>query len=493
MSSASGMEPGISAWFRGGHDDRASLEAANQAGFQYLRFKCLDDRWHSQGEAILHVQKKFLVDAKGGFIQGKYLGASDGYYKHYVENEGEPHCLPEGAFHHLCLCEAKHCSARVREGFVIHIGEWQWVPAASVKRLLREWGYRQMPMLEVEASASRVRPSALRASVPRPDHNPNGSEESGSLGEADEDDVGSDAEVVPAQPAQTRRKRRIPKRSSKRKTAERATCALDEVLEPGGEEPGLPSGSAGGLLSEGLRKLRRQLGDKEGSRDKKRSLEPAAALAAKATTSAAAMKSSSKKPKSGLASALRKALRKEADASDGEDEFGDDDDDEEGEDSNGVFSGLNCKRQKLRLLAKQQPGKLLVAGVQNFSEQLGRAFGEESEDPLRPMAVRYLLSVVAPSYPGNTLNDADYRELRSLAEMLDQLVRGETATLGDFLIQRFKAKLMATRDASWGAAKYLELIPIDPIHHGTTGEEEEWVRKLRIREAKLDESLRKSR
>ena len=52
---------------------------------------------------------------------------------------------------------------------------------------------------------------------------------------------------------------------------------------------------------------------------------------------------------------------------------------------------------------------------------------------------------------------------------------------------------MATRDASWSAAKYLELIPIDPIHHGTTVEEEEWVRNIRIREAKLDEALRKSR
>ena len=65
--------------------------------------------------------------------------------------------------------------------------------------------------------------------------------------------------------------------------------------------------------------------------------------------------------------------------------------------------------------------------------------------------------------------------------------------LGDFLIQRFKAKLMATRDASWSAANYLELIPTDPILHGTTVEEEERVLKRRIREAKFDDVLRKSR
>eukprot|EP00439_Symbiodinium_sp_Y106_P064378 s2561_g10.t1 len=57
----------------------------------------------------------------------------------------------------------------------------------------------------------------------------------------------------------------------------------------------------------------------------------------------------------------------------------------------------------------------------------------------------------------------------------------------------FKAKLMATRDASWSAANYLELIPTDPILHGTTVEEEEWVLKRRVREAKFDDVLRKSR
>ena len=480
------MEPGLNTWFKGADENRASLTAAiGHAGYQYLHLRCLDDRWHTQGDAILHVHKKFLVDSKGCFVQGSYLGASDGYYKHYIEHQGEPNCLPNCTFHHLCLCRAKDCPARTREGFVIHIDEWQWVAATQVKRLLREWGYRQLPLLEAEPLMMQRR---SHASAPAVTHHSESDDSGSNLGQGANAHERESEEEQP--PAPNRRARRARRTRPKRKVEADAEAALDEVLAQDDTREDRAPGhrSKTTLLSEGLSKLHKQLGVGEGKRERKRGSDPAAALAAKAAT-AAAKRPPSKKPKTDLAATLLKALRKEEAATDEELE----DDEKDADDDSDVLAGLHSRRQKLRNLAKQHPGRLLVAGMQNFAEHLGQAFGDSSDDPLRPLATRYLLSVVAPSYPGQTLSDADYRELRSLAEMLDQLVRGETATLGDFLVQRFKAKLMATRDASWGAAKYLELIPIDPIHHGTTVEEEEWVRKLRIREAKLDDALRKSR
>ncbi|CAE7029974.1 unnamed protein product [Symbiodinium natans] len=364
---------------------------------------------------------------------------------------------------------------RTREGFVIHIDEWQWVSPSQVKRLLRDWGYRQLPLLEAEPASTRDQERKGHAPVPHSDS------------EASESPARLSVEAeAPGErpPALNRRGRRARRTRSKRKPEVQVANALDEVLCTDDLEADPPlRRSKATFLSEGLDKLRQQLGHKDSAQERKRSQDTATALAEKAA-SAAAKKPPAKKPRtSGLAASLRKALKREETATD--EEAGDEG--EEADEDSEIFAGLHSRRQKLRTLAKLQPGKLLVAGMQNFAEQLGQAFGEASDDPLRPLAVRYLLSVVAPTYPGQTLSDSDYRELRSLAEMLDQLVRGETATLGDFLMQRFKAKLMATRDASWSAAKYLELIPIDPIHHGTTVEEEEWVRNLRIREAKLDE------
>ena len=426
------MEPGIETWFRGPNRDRASLERAiNQAGYQYMHFKCHDDRWRGQGEALLHVQKRFLLDSKGGFVQGSYLGASDGYYKHYVDHKGEPNCLPDGTFHHLCLRRAKDCPARTREGFVIHIDEWQWVSPSQVKRLLRDWGYRQLPLLEAEPASTRDQERKGHAPVPHSDS------------EASESPARLSVEAeAPGErpPALNRRGRRARRTRSKRKPEVQVANALDEVLCTDDLEADPPlRRSKATFLSEGLDKLRQQLGHKDSAQERKRSQDTATALAEKAA-SAAAKKPPAKKPRtSGLAASLRKALKREETATD--EEAGDEG--EEADEDSEIFAGLHSRRQKLRTLAKLQPGKLLVAGMQNFAEQLGQAFGEASDDPLRPLAVRYLLSVVAPTYPGQTLSDSDYRELRSLAEMLDQLVRGETATLGDFLMQRFKAKRKA--------------------------------------------------
>ena len=134
------------------------------------------------------------------------------------------------------------------------------------------------------------------------------------------------------------------------------------------------------------------------------------------------------------------------------------------------------RQRKLRKLSADKPGTLLVRGFNLMHEQLGTLFGDAGggsshEESLQPAALRYLLTSALPQTNMKRLGEERLRELRTLATTLDQVVAGRVAMAGDTLMQRFKSLLMAVRDNSTAASRYLELIPMEAYPTASTAEE----------------------
>ena len=70
--------------------------------------------------------------------------------------------------------------------------------------------------------------------------------------------------------------------------------------------------------------------------------------------------------------------------------------------------------------------------------------------------------------------------MRTLAEALDALLRGELAAVGDLLMQRLKALEVATKDGDWHVARQLELIPENDVGLAAPGERREAQRSRRL-------------
>ena len=106
-----------------------------------------------------------------------------------------------------------------------------------------------------------------------------------------------------------------------------------------------------------------------------------------------------------------------------------------------------------------------------------------------PAAYRYLTTLVTAAQ-GLTLKERDKRELQTLAVCCDHLAKGNTAGLGDVLMQRFKAVETASSTQSWDLAQHLELVPGGSTL-STTTREQQVAAKLMLRDAALQTQLEK--
>ena len=71
----------------------------------------------------------------------------------------------------------------------------------------------------------------------------------------------------------------------------------------------------------------------------------------------------------------------------------------------------------------------------------------------------YLATALKPN-AGSRLSFGALRELQSLAEAVDLLMRGRVASAGDVLIQRFRAVEAASlEEGGWSVARRLEVLP----------------------------------
>ncbi|CAK0903888.1 unnamed protein product, partial [Prorocentrum cordatum] len=119
------------------------------------------------------------------------------------------------------------------------------------------------------------------------------------------------------------------------------------------------------------------------------------------------------------------------------------------------------------------PGALLPSGMEHIKKYIARrgwADGQESLGELATSVVQYITSVWHGHHPKNEMGVRSVREMRTVGECLDALLRGELDHLGDLLMQRLKAIEQATRDGRWQVAQHLELC--DDLGVGLARQEE---------------------
>ena len=109
------------------------------------------------------------------------------------------------------------------------------------------------------------------------------------------------------------------------------------------------------------------------------------------------------------------------------------DDDQEGDDvmDLGGSSGCQQKRRMLRKNAQDRPGKLLLAG---------------------------LLTMVLPAHPMKNIGEAKRKELRTLCQAFDALLKGKVESAGGLLMQQFKNHVIGLGDDSDKIGRFLELL-----------------------------------
>ena len=113
-----------------------------------------------------------------------------------------------------------------------------------------------------------------------------------------------------------------------------------------------------------------------------------------------------------------------------------------------------------------------------------------SEDEFAPLYVQFPLSVFHAQHPPSGLPSEHVRELRTIAQTMDELLRGNVIQSMDILAQRFKSLVAATTDGNSGAAHYLELIPSN-VCAAAGPEELELARRALSGDLKIKELVRK--
>ena len=160
-----------------------------------------------------------------------------------------------------------------------------------------------------------------------------------------------------------------------------------------------------------------------------------------------------------------------------------DDDQEEGLFSK-AMSGHNYEHH-IGEVARKRPGHLLRHGLKTISKFLAeRGAGPDSGLELQPRMVEYL-TTAASATRAQPLNLRNERELRTLADGLDNLLSGRLAEAGDLMIQRYKAVETAVSGEGWELARHLEVIPPASISAVSLSERAA-VTAMRARELKLE-------
>eukprot|EP00971_Amphidinium_carterae_P142018 2812959-Amphidinium_carterae.3 len=129
--------------------------------------------------------------------------------------------------------------------------------------------------------------------------------------------------------------------------------------------------------------------------------------------------------------------------------------------SSGSSSRLSLKRKgdrSIQQIAEERPGYLAEQTLRKMRGYLAdrEIHSSAKESGLAPVMSTYLATVLQPS---TDLGMRSSRELMSLAQAGDQIIRGEVDRALDTICQRFKSVECAHGDKDWGLASQLELIP----------------------------------
>jgi len=173
-------------------------------------------------------------------------------------------------------------------------------------------------------------------------------------------------------------------------------------------------------------------------------------------------------------------------------------DDKDDDDEESVFRKAPSlfRVSKILSVAAQNEGTLMQNGVQLMARALsmhqrggvGAPTGLTQEGDLTDVVTTYLTTAMIPgaAAAGQHMGVRTMREMRTLSEALDALIRGEPAKAGDILMQRFRAAEMAVSDGHWTLAQHLELIPETVVSSVPLGMRAELIREVNRRDKYRD-------
>ena len=172
--------------------------------------------------------------------------------------------------------------------------------------------------------------------------------------------------------------------------------------------------------------------------------------------------------------------------------------DEKDDDDDSVFRKAPSlfRVSKILSVASQSEGTLMQNGVQLMARALSMhqrggsgvptVIGQDMD--LTDVVTTYLTTAMIPgaAAAGQHMGVRTMREMRTLAEALDAIIRGESAKAGDILMQRFRAAEMAVSDGHWTLAQHLELIPETVVSSVPLGMRAELIRENNRRDKYRD-------
>ena len=514
---ASGRDPAVQAAGIGLKDCWKSspedFEVQYSLVHDYILFECRDDQGDPQGLAVGQILKRFRADEDGAFLQIRYIQCSDPFYRHWVEAQDA-----STYHHHLCQHSYKSCQRKVGKDAVVHIQRWAPISKREMEAVLKEWKLKPMVVGPGTYKGQELREVATAAKKKAVKLPPRKEEMTYGLESEDFDESLESIQGAPKTPekektkhgrsADEKKKDREVERSRRSRTPELRTRGRGLPKDPMGRrgvlDAMLEDETAADELEQDneakLDALRERLGE---AKKKRESSGKASAVLAARVSEGAKAEELRRKKKRNQGDEMGKVLKiltkgrssKKRSASSRSSSGGSSD-----EGMAGASSGskdLASKQRRLRKIAADRPGTLLTRGYSLMHDSLGTMYGvpdasmQEPAEILKPAALRYLLTCAFPLMDLKALGEDRIRELRTLATSLDLIVAGRPTSAADYMVQRFKAILMAVRDGSDVAAKFLELLPPEVYPTGATDEETGYARAVAYRHAKNEDLLRK--
>ena len=90
------------------------------------------------------------------------------------------------------------------------------------------------------------------------------------------------------------------------------------------------------------------------------------------------------------------------------------------------------------------------------------------------------MQVWTPQNRVSDVGEESHRELRTYAEAIDAILRGNSIGAADLLVQQMRAKMMAIRDGHWRAARWLQLLPASSTMMEASAEDEDHARQMEL-------------
>ena len=122
--------------------------------------------------------------------------------------------------------------------------------------------------------------------------------------------------------------------------------------------------------------------------------------------------------------------------------------------------------------ARAHPGQLLGLAIEEVDKFLAAREGATAQGGTSEASrfVAYLTCIFHAAHPPDKVGSHLSAELRTLAEAMDALTRGDLSRAGDVLCQRFKSVEMLAAGESETLARQCELIPPSRVGLATEGE-----------------------